>query len=358
MAAIAVLGLLPECSFAEIELIQNSPGLSQVLALNAKGHFIGSKEVEVPRVGLTDEAYFRGGGEEVDMPVLEGYTNVQPTAISDNDDVVGYCSRSIGSSGGNLEACLWKPKEGSITGLGRLPEHLGSHAFDISAEGTIVVGYSVGRNPPTMVPCVWEQEAGSWKCIRLPTLHEFNPYLLTGRAVISNDGTKIAACITVEVVNGPLGNKYPSSTFVWERDQDGQWQYRKRSEHQMRLAQINNQGVIVGSCLVDHNRRACMLQPDGRLVLFDLLPGDVSSAATDINDQGVVVGFSDDPPGPEGGPTAFVWADNQIRPLGFPVRAIFSSANSINNAGKVGGYLIEEVSENTPERAVAFILDL
>ncbi len=336
-------------SNAEIELINNSPGLSQVVALNAHGHFVGSREVEIAGWGLSEQTYFRGAGLEIDMPVLETYTNVQPTAISDNDCIVGYCSRSIGSAEGNLEACLWKPLENSIVGLGRLPQHRGSHAFDISADGKVVVGYSVGPNPPTMVPCVWEHDGKHWQCTRLPTIHAYNPYLLTSRVVISDDGSQVAACITVEVVDRPVAIQYLSSTFVWQRDQNGIWQHNRRSEHQIRLADINNHGVIVGSCLVDHHQRACVLNTDGELIVLDLLAGDVSAAATDINDQGVVVGYSDDPPGPTGGPTAFVWSQDEIKPLALPVPAIYSSANAINDAGQIGGYLITEVTDDTPE---------
>ncbi len=340
----------------EIRLIENRVGISQILAINSRGHAIGSKEVEIPRIGLGDVVFFTDGEREMEMPLLEGYSNVRPTAISDNDLVVGYCARAAGSVEGNMEACLWDPKEKSIVGLGRLPNHRGSHAFDISADGHLVVGYSTGPNPATMVPCIWQQKGATWTCEPLPTIHDYNPYLLSSGVVISDNGKWIAACITVEIIDRPLAKRYVSATYVWQRDATAKWQYRKRNDQQMRVANINDDGVIAGTCLVDRNLRACVLDADGQFTLLELPDGDTSSAATDINNQGIVVGYSDDPPGPDGGPTAFVARDGTLIPVEFPVTAIFSAANTINDAGQIGGYLVQAVTEDTPERAAAFIL--
>ena len=47
--------------------------------------------------------------------------------------------------------------------------------------------------------------------------------------------------------------------------------------------------------------------------MLELLPGDENSSALDVNNRGSVVGFSDDPRGPTGGPQAFIWTGGKPR---------------------------------------------
>ena len=67
------------------------------------------------------------------------------------------------------------------------------------------------------------------------------------------------------------------------------------------------------------------------------MPCDISGEASDINNQGIVVGFSDDPPGPEGGPQAFTWQNGKTRPLEIPGENVFSMALGINDHGQIVG---------------------
>ena len=332
-----------------LELIDNSPSLSQAIDINRHGHILGRKDVTVPKVGFREQTYFWDGQLETAMPDLEGYTNMQATALADNGLAAGYAARAFGDAEGNLEACLWNTVDNTIVGLGRLEGHGASHAFDISADGKVIVGYSSGRDPATMVPVVWEQRDDGWDCQRLSTIHDFNPYLLTGRVVISGDGSKIAACITVRVVDRPIAKLYESSTFLWQRNAAGQWQREALSENQLRLGDINDAGMLTGSCLVGSARRAFVITPQREFMVLEPLEGDEAAGGTDVNNEGTVVGYSDDPHGPEGGPTAFVWKAGDVEKLEIPGDPYFSWAAAINNAGDIAGYLTPRPAADATE---------
>ena len=84
---------------------------------------------------------------------------------------------------------------------------------------------------------------------------------------------------------------------------------------------------------------------DGNVSKIDLLPGDIAGQARSINNAGVVVGLSDDPPGPDGGPQAYVWSKDQTIIPKFGEKSLYSAAHAINNAGQVAG-LIDVISIN------------
>ena len=342
-----------------LTLIDNSPSLSQVIDINDHGHLVGMKDVVVP-IGFAQQAFYWNGDREIPLAQGLGYTNVYPTALANNGFVVGYASRTIGDARGSMEACLWNTREDVFVGLGRLDSHLSSHAFDISGDGAVVVGYSAGRDPATMVPVVWQQQAEQWKCERLPVIHDYNPYLLMGRVVVSGDGRYVAACITVRVIARSPVPRYESSTFLWQRDANGGWRRNKLSDHQLRLADINNAGILVGSCLIEDRRRAFVITPERQFQVLEPLGADDNAGATDINNAGTVVGYSDDP---DVGPRAFVWENGVVAALQIPGSPIVSWATSINERGDIAGYVTPLPSQNGTsgdsadiEKTISFVL--
>ncbi len=88
------------------------------------------------------------------------------------------------------------------------------------------------------------------------------------------------------------------------------------------------------------------------------LPGDASCEATDVNNQGTVVGWSDAPRGPTGGTRAFVWRDDQLSLLPLPPEARFSSAKTITDDGRVGGSLYWQDRDAATGQDDAFVLQL
>lgn len=335
-----------------LQLIDNSIGLSRVVDLNARGDILGTKEVEL-QFGLGQESFFRRGTKESKIALPDNFTNLEPQSLSDTGTVVGYVSRVIGHPNGSLRAFAWDTTTATHHHLELPPDMTGSVALDISSDATVISGYLSGSNPARMLPCIWQAGGKSWKCTPLSTLHAYNPILVGSRVVVSDDGTKIATCLTVESIPGniPL---FHNALFLWQRDSEGDWQRSSLHHGSVKIANINNHGMIVGDHSVKGYHRAFIYDPDYGFLMPDLLEGDESSRALDVNNEGVVVGFSDDPFGPHGGPEAFVWKSGKIATVEFPVEPVYSSATSINDQGQIGGYLILDEEGEQPVRTVSF----
>lgn len=320
----------------------NTIGLSQVLDLNDRGQLLGMREVPLANIGLEQETFFYDDSGPHVVPKLEDFTNVQPESISNTGRVVGYVSREIGHPEGSLLGFVWDAPDGELQGLAALPDYHASHATDIAADGRRVVGYSTGRNPPRMTPCLWEEADGKWTCTPLETIHAYNPYLLTSRIVINDGGTKIAACITVRMTPGDLTH-YDSSLFLWSRQADGNWNRELVSDNQAKLSDINDRGDIVGSIRSGSRRQAFVATARKEFRLLDHLEGDDHSEAMDINNTGTICGYSDDPRGPEGGPTAVTWNvqdGTEASRLPLFENVVFSAAQAVNERGQIAGYAV------------------
>ena len=188
-------------------------------------------------------------------------------------------------------------------------------------------------------------------------MQAYNPFLTSGHVVISDDGRRVAASLVVASIEAPLP-QYRNYLFVWERSQDGSWPRRQLAEQAVHLANINNQGLVAGRVTVRGARRAFLYDPDRGPLVLPPLPGDVSCEATDVNNRGTVVGWSDDPAGPVGGTQAFFWQDGQQSMLPLPPEAVYSSANAITDDGRVGGWLYWQETTEPAGRNYAFILRL
>jgi len=339
-----------------ITLIDNSVGISQVVGLNSHGQIVGKKEIQAEPLGLRQIPYFHSDNVEVRLEVLDKYTNIEPEALSDSGHVVGYVSRPIGHPDGSQQAFVWDSTTHRTTGLGMLPGDRGSHALDINSDGSIIVGYSTGANPARMVPCVWEKIDHGWGCALLQTIHQYNPTLLASRVVVSDDGRQIAACITVGIVEGEIP-LFHNALYVWQRLDEGNWERRHVRDGSYRLAGINNHGMLAGSCVVKAHRRAFVFDPADGFQLLELLEGDESGQALALNNEGTVVGYSDDPYGPVGGPQAFAWSRGEMSAIQFPVPTLYSSAQAINDRGQIGGFLeTKPEAEYESGSLVSFIL--
>jgi len=339
-----------------LTVIDNSIGISQVVDINRHGQVVGKKEIPVPALGLGQIPYFYDGDGEAPIEALDGYTNIEPEALSDRGQVVGFVSRALGHPEGSLRAFVWNSATRRIAGLEMLEGHRGSHALDISADGSRIVGYSTGAGPPQMVPCLWEHsEDGSWRCRQLSTIHAYNPVLLASRVVVSDNGELIAACITAKVVEGEIPI-YQNALFRWQR-QEGEWERQHLRDGSFCLYGINNHGMLAGSVVVDGKRRAFVFDPEDGFQIIELLEGDESGQALALNNEGTVVGYSDDPYGPIGGPRAFIWSHGKMSPLQFPVATLYSSAQAINDQGQIGGYYeTEPAAEDGQSDMVSFLL--
>lgn len=320
-----------------LEVFHNSDTFSQATAINSQGQLIGMREVvDETQTIFAQEYFFIDGSRSVKLPILDGYSNTEIQALSDNGWAAGFASRAVGHADGSLTAIVWDSTSGQLTNLGGLPNDGASQAQDISADGNRITGYSTGADPARIRPCVWTRnpKTQTWDVEALPVIEDNNPFIMSGGVIISPDGQTIAACITVEVLLD--GQLFDSSLFVWERKNE-RWERRQVSDEQMHLKDINNHAAMAAAITEPGARKPCHIDADGNISLIDLLAGDVSGEAHGVNDAGIVVGFSDDPAGPTGGPQAFMWRSGKTEPLALPADAQYSSALAINSKGQIAG---------------------
>jgi probable HAF family extracellular repeat protein len=336
---------------SRLEVLHHSTTLSYVTAINKNGDVIGIREI-ADRTFLTQIPFFQAAGKKpVDLPKLAGYTNLEAESVSDTGLVVGYASRAQAKPG-KTTAFVWDSNTGKTIDLGQLATDINAHAQDISSDGKRITGYSLGAEPARLRPCLWEysEPEGKWVAQDLPTIDPLNPFLQAGRVVISPDGKTIAGCVAVKHYSESIVD---SSLMIWQQKGDV-WERRLVHDDQPKLKDINDKGVMVGSVLQDGIARACIVTLEGKLELIDLLEGDVSNVATGINNAGVVVGFSDDPLGGDGGSVAFIVKSGKVLPLDLGELVVNCSASCINEDGFVAGYCIRETDDEAP--LMGFIL--
>ncbi len=333
------------------------PGISRVLDLSQQGLMLMEREIVEPTSALSPVPMLRKDDLQQSLSIPKSFTHREVYRLSENGWAVGFATRPMGHPQGNQQACIWEFSSGRVVLL-ELPDGFrGSCAFDIDASASTVSGYLTGRDPPRLLPCLWQRDEEQWKCVLLSAPEPFNPLLTSAHTVISDDGNYAAASLAVEIVEAPIP-QYLNHLFTWKRSDDGSWERRKLAERAVHLANINDQGMAVGRITVRGKRQAYLFIPDEGEQILTPLPGDSSCQATDVNNHGTVVGWSDDPPGPEGGTQAFLWRDGQQVPLPLPREAIFSSALTITDDEQVGGWLYWQDSSEDPGQNCSFLLQL
>ena len=308
------------------ETFQNADGLVEVLYLNDRQSLILRREVARTNVREM-RTFVRLGDDEFPLNVPDGFTNVEALGINQRDQIVGYATRPIGNRNGNQRAVVWSPHEASVLPV---PEgYRGGVGHDISGDGLRVTGIVLGRDPPRIIPCIWEWMDQNWTWRQLPSDFEFNRLLTTAHVVISDNGEIIAA----SVETGP--SRY--GLYYWREDKQGNWQPKLMLERAVHLANISDSGLAVGRVLMGRHRRAFVFSPEDGARIIPLPIGHVSSRATGVNAKGQVVGYSEERPGPQGTMTAFLWHNGRLRPLSFPQETAMSTANWVTNDGRIGG---------------------
>lgn len=327
----------------EIRMIDNSETFSQAIAINSKQEVLGTREV-TEAGALVMKSYFRSGETDVQIDPPKDFTNIDALALSDTGIVVGYVSRPTGNPKGSLRGFAWDSKTNELTMLDPLPTDIAGHAQDISADGKRITGYSTGHTPPRMRPCVWQWHEDSKKYVpqALSTIIQNNPFLQSSQVLISPNGKRIAACIAESQISDFM---FDNSLCIWEYSENGEWNRKRLSTEQIKLKDINDEGIIVGCTSGQGEVRACVIDNDGKIDIIDLLPDDESNVAYGINNAGVVVGMSDDPPGAEGGPQAFIWRKGVVEPLKLLKGAQDSAAMTINQDGVIAGFMLKDTND-------------
>lgn len=316
---------------------QNSPGITEILSMNRTGHLLGRREVQ-RRSLLEMEFFLHADGRDRSIPIPTDFTNIDLHRIGESGHLVGSALRTPGPHHGNQRALRWKLGDDQPELLPIPDSFSASAAFDVDASGSQVSGYVVGANPPRLQPCVWSKLQDEWTCELLPVILDYNPLLVTAKVAISDDGQTVAASIVTQV---RADETRDYGLFIWRREPAGRWtREEKRVDRAVHLGDVNNHGTVAGRVMEDGKRRAFVSDPRLGPNILPLLPGRVSSYATGINQQGLVIGVLEDAPGPEGTTFGFVWDGTQTRVLNLPDRVVLSTANTITDDGRVAGMLI------------------
>lgn len=322
----------------KVLVLDASETYSQAIDINAKGAVIGVRESANEEGTIFSTSYFYWDEQKtLAMPLPEGFTNVEPQAIADNGLVTGYATRPIGHPDGSVIAVVWDTTTNEVTSLRPAAGDGAAQAQAISTDGTRIAGITTGSNPPKLRPCVWSKnkDDSTWTCEVLPTLDEFNPYLMSSRVSISPDGKMVAACCTTRRLDF---NQFDSDLFLWKQTENGEWERQLVTETQMYLRDMNSKGQIAGIITKDGKRLPVRIDIDGTVHEIPLLAGDASGEAWAVTESGDVLGFSDDPSGKQGGPQAFRWDGAKTTPLDFG-DAPYSAVYAINGAGQCAGLM-------------------
>jgi uncharacterized membrane protein len=312
----------------DLQILFKAPGSSSARAINLAGSTIGSREVQDSRSRIpVEKPYFFSKGKVKEIPRLATFTANFPTALSDNELVVGYCSRVVKNLGNlespgkfNLQAFVWDAVSGKLTGLPLLPKYDRSMAFGICADGSRISGVIGGAG--TMNACIWDKGAAGWECKALPG-NGNSLLLVTSGASISRDGNSIC---------GVDGN----NPARWTRKADGSWSIKVLQDKELFIPKaINDSGSIAGyrraEGLSGHYRAVVWTDKDG-LKEIGLLPNTRTSKALAINNAGLVVGVAEEPI-----PRGFTYQNGKLAALEMP-RVVVSAAYAINEKGQIAGY--------------------
>lgn len=322
----------------DFEIFRNSDSISQAIAINSQGSVVGTREV-AQDAGATFRMipFYIGAAGIKDIGVPKSYTNFEVVGLSDTDMVIGYATRPLKHKDGSLIGAVWNARTEEFKLLPLAEGDVANQAQDISADGKRITGYTTG--PMRMRPTLWEwdEKTRDWKVMILPTLHDQNPYLMSGQLMISPNGKKIAGCCTERFRSDGLPD---SSLYLWTENEAGEWERSRLSEEQFYLRGINDHGEMAGSLLgASEGRQPCYVSPSGDFTHLSLLPDDASGEAKDINNASVIVGFSDDPAGAEGGPELCSWSkDGTAKRMGEPGSS-YGMILGINDSGQMAGMI-------------------
>lgn len=325
----------------DLQLLFKGPGNSSARAINQAGSTIGFREVGGRDLASIEErAFYASKGTVKEIPQLAGYTTTFPTALGDNEFVVGFCSKptkkEFGNPGsGNLQAFVWDAGSGAMTSLPVLAGYKRNMAHGISADGSRISGVC-GGEANTMIACIWEKGAAGWECKALPGTRR-SPLLFTSGACISRDG---------KFISGVDGN----NPARWARQADGRWSQKVLKNDELFIPKaINDSGSMAGYRGLKGNSgnfRAVVWTDKDGLTEIGLLPRSHTAQALAINNAGLVVGVSGEP-GRNNGPQAFLYQNGKVRALTMP-KVVLSYAYALNEKGQIAGYCGREDAEYVP----------
>ncbi len=331
-----VLGGLVEAEEPTSRLEVVTPRDDGIVAtgINAGGEIVGFEWVDNKRIpDIIDQVPIVARGKTITpLPLLKGYTATFPAAISDGGWVVGRAGKPAPVNVAvprRTQAFLWDAK-GGIRGLGTVEGDNDSFASDITPDGRVISGFSVG--PKRVRACVWERAGDGWKATALP--HEFK--LGANVVPISDNGRFLAA------VDG-------EKPCLWSRLPSGQWSQHILGEPGSMVPRgVNNSATVVGvRFTLDGRTHAVIWTRESGIKRLGKPLGYVNSEANAVNNAGIVVGMVDGPNGSKIGPRAFVAQGGHVRIID-EAGPSFTSATAINDKGQVTGVFEKEEETERP----------
>ncbi len=246
------------------------------------------------------------------------YTSISVADINNNGVVLGSVT-TPGGSGSRSFAFLWTADTGF-----RLATSSFYRAFpaDINNNGQFVgSGLILNPNSPT------------WAFRNDSPLFPLSGYSQSFASTINDNGLTVGSSAGGPAGSGPRATLWRSAVNAIDLGTLG--------GNSSGAGSINNLGQVVGSSTDSSGAQRAFLWSDingngvsdpGEMQSLGVLPGSTSSGASDINDQGQVVGGS-------GG--AFLWtSETGLTDLGTLPGYTGSSASEINNNGLVLGSLL------------------
>jgi uncharacterized membrane protein len=346
---------------SECEILVTAPLESEVVDATDHGSYLLSKWVK-GELGHEIVFFWKNGEMEKALPQIDGYTHTLANGLSADDSVL--CT-ALGHANGSLKngmvlAFVWNPQTDQVIHLPYLDGYQASYGGSISHDGKSVCGFQFKAGSGN-VPVVWTKNAeGKWICEKLPVIYDDNPRMTTAGIKISPNGKIIVAPITVDIIPSAL-NPYVSDMHLWTKGDDGSWTREFRTKNGLVVHAVNDHGAFVGQRTFIVNGaaypRAYVCTIDKGLQEIGVLYGDIASDACDINNRGIVVGWSTDPYGPTdpekdlGYDDPFVWtATGGIRKIivaSTPSKGAHGSVKTITEGNRIGGRVtvVDELNE-------------
>ncbi|MDX1928315.1 MAG: hypothetical protein SFV81_17440 [Pirellulaceae bacterium] len=322
------------------------PGLaeSQLRHVNSVGEAVGRCEIfDASQNSIADFVCLFSNELVTPLPKLEHYRKMECSAISDSGKIVGYAYSPVRKECPPLQAFLFDRQSTVALPLPSLSSNSASLATAISSDGKTIAGVCDGQ------ACVWEYNGSSWIVAALP---QNAPGLSTQKVCLSDSGM-----IAVAFQRGAKS----AELVLWRRDELAAWQRSHCLETEVSPCDVNNAATIVGSkdIVLDGRLvtrgfvlRAAQDSTPQDIELIAPFEGDNFSTARSINNQGVVVGWSDGVGDKSKWPRSFVWKGSKAQSLAVGPATSPSQAFGINDHDDVVGLLEREKDPH----AVGFVL--
>ncbi|GEM86512.1 DUF3466 family protein [Meiothermus granaticius] len=275
--------------------------------INENGQVVG----ESRNTGGQVRAFLWQDNQMTDLGTLGGSSS-EAYGINENGQIVGSSSTDSGQD----HAFLWQ--NGQMTNLGTLGGSF-SLARKINNNGQIT-GWAANVSG--------QARAFRWQNGQMTNLGTLGGSLSAGYAI--NQSGQVAG------ESHTPGGEFRG--FLWQNEQSGMINLGTLGGNRSEAYALNNLGQVVGISILANGQTHAFLWQNGQMTDLGTLGGRTSTA-WGINDQGVVVGSSENASNTN---RAFIWRNGQMSDLNSLIDStqgwVLTEASDINNQGQIVGY--------------------